>query len=219
MSIIGITTCVDYSHYLAQGIVKWKNKLDKLIVLTSIRDVSTINLCRNLDINVECHTTDIFYENGALFNKGAALNAEVGEIIASGYIGWILLFDADIIPPDGFTQKLRHIRQGNIYGALRKINGTVCKEPEIAGFFQLFHSRDKNVTQLPHIPDQYYHAGNYDSEFQSRWPREKRIKLDIVCEHLGDTENWCGINNPTAMAALREQRRKGQKWQEETVTK
>jgi hypothetical protein len=86
--ILGITTCVNYAQYLREGLSRWKEGCDPLIVLTSPKDEETQKLCASTCTT--CHITDKFYEGGALFNKGAALNWEYTLIKAREYAGWVL---------------------------------------------------------------------------------------------------------------------------------
>jgi hypothetical protein len=126
---------------------------------------------------------------------------------------------ADVIPPKGWSEALSKIQVGNLYGAHRYINGKRVVDGEIAGFFQLFHTNDINMLCTPYIPTQYYHAGNYDSELQSRWKHEFKRKLDIELEHLGDVgKNWCGVGNEHEVEKLHKNRKTNRVgWKSETV--
>jgi hypothetical protein len=72
--------------------------------------------------------------------------------------------------------------------------GPELRNKEIAGYFQLFHSKALPPTR-PWYSDKFETAGGCDTEFHQRWPVRKRIRLtDFVVLHLGDPfRNWRGI--------------------------
>ena len=81
MRISGLTVCVNYSDLLAAGLESWYQGCDKLLVVTTPEDTETQLLCANSDILV--HQTDVFYRDGATFNKGAAI---FGPLIWGGTV-------------------------------------------------------------------------------------------------------------------------------------
>lgn len=94
MKIEAITICTDYSDFLAYSLPLNKAIFDRLVVVTTPSDRKTRDLCEFH--HVECIQTDVFYANGASFNKGAAIN-EALKVLSKD--GWIIHFDADIVLP------------------------------------------------------------------------------------------------------------------------
>jgi hypothetical protein len=212
MRISGLTVCVAYSDLLAKGWQAWVDGLERILVVTSPKDEATINLCQCWGI--EYYPTNAFYENGAVFNKGAAISEAVET--SHWLDDWQLLFDADIIPHKGWRAivETSGIQAGNLYGAKRRYeDGRDIWDGELAGFFQLFHASDPNVQQRKPLLDcGWTHAGGYDSEFQSRWPHSHRLYLPLTVTHQGEPrQNWWGRGNIDAMRSMDEERAKTRK--------
>lgn len=203
MTIVGLTVCVgdQYAELLEQSLGRWIDGLDNLIVVTDMKDELTAQICQN-----KCavpYRTNRFYEDGAMFNKGGAIS-EAAEFFLGDH--WCLLFDADIMSPVDFREKIEAANPipGNLYGT-RRYEGSpdrLLPDGEIAGYFMLFHGTDPNVRRKP-FTQSYTHAGCYDSELMLRWPGERRKWLNMPVEHVGLTgKNWCGIGNDAAMQQL-----------------
>ena len=205
MNIHALAVCVDYADLLRKGMENWKRGLDSLTVVTTPMDKETLKLCDAWGLTA--YTTEVFYERGAKFNKGAAISEAFGAV---EWPDWCLLFDADIIPPADWRQQIEsHSPQiGNMYGARRELEeGWAVFDRELAGFFQLFHSTDPNAQQRPLVDTHWGHAGCYDSYFTKRWAPEQRIILPIDMIHQGlPGKNWCGRHNQGAMRDLMEER-------------
>jgi glycosyltransferase involved in cell wall biosynthesis len=218
MHISAFTVCVDYSDYLSSSLALWQATLDSLVVVTSHADKLTQGLCEALGVRV--HATDVFYASGAKFNKGAAL----AEAYAASPTppDWVLFFDADVIPPPDWLVHVQACQPtpGCLHGCFRdELDGSPIKDPDIAGFFHLAHISDANMQQVPIVDTHWTHAGAYDSTFQNRWPKDKRIRLPLRLIHQGETwKNWCGRGNTDAMQELlANRRRKGGDWKHETI--
>lgn len=231
MNIRGTTVCVDYADLLARSLKLWHTGLDRLIVITSTADTATQKLCRKH--NVETHVTDIFYANGAHFNKGAALSECAAASGIRDSADWILTFDADIVPPDDWRAAVERSMPvpSMLYGTRRfwqpetaehLVVDQTKKMPQswVLGFFMLFHAND------PHLPagslfDLHWpHAGNFDTIFCRRWPKQNQVILPIKMIHLGDErKNWCGraaSKRPTLTNILAE-RHGHEDWQREKM--
>lgn len=211
-----MTVCVDYSQLLSQSIETWLREIEKLVVVTVPRDTYTINMCDHL--GVMCYQTDCFYADGAHFNKGRAM-AEAFDACLDPVADWMLFFDADITPPPRWRDSLRDCIPGNLYGARRRLqNGTAVRDPDIAGYFHLAHASDPNMGVRPIVDTCWTHAGNYDTTFQDRWPRERRKFLHMTLTHVGiPGKNWCGVNNGIAMQYLHAERLRRRGWRHETI--
>lgn len=205
MRIHGITTSVNYTDLLSRGLDRWALGCEKLVVVTAPDDKACQDLCRFH--NVECYVTDVFTDNGARFNKGAALSE---AIIATDWrkdAEWLLHFDADIVPPQDWRQQVEAYapKPGSLYGATRYwipvdqqelVVDPKRKMPQawVIGFFSMFHAQDPRLPRDPMFPIHYGHAGWYDTDFSRNWDREtqhKFLPLDLI--HVGEERrNWMG---------------------------
>lgn len=214
--LAGLTVCVDYSDHLSKSLAKWQAGLDELLVVTAPRDEATQELCRVLGVRV--HLTDVFWDRGALFNKGAAI-AEAWRTLAPS--DWRLLFDADIEPPEDWRTAIGDLEPGFLYGAPRfdAVSGGQIGDPNPCGWFLIAHAADPNLQRDPVVDDHWAHAGGYDTTLMERWPRERRRWLPLKVLHHGETwKNWCGVGNDEAMRQLlAERRRRGGRYDHETV--
>ena len=214
MLLWGLTVSVDYTDYLAKSLVSWRNGLDRLVVVTTPADRATQALCQKH--SVETHVTDIFYANGAHFNKGAAL----AEAVASKKFRqpadeWLLSFDSDIVPPPDWRRILdcSNLQPGVLYGALRyqvaadgKKIATLLPIRSPVGYFFLFHALDPSLPAFtePLFELCWMHAGRYDTVFCWRWPQTRcAILSTLKLLHLGPpTRDWAGRYHPDRLAAI-----------------
>lgn len=225
MIIHGLTVCVDYAEYLAVSLDRWTAGLASLLVVTTERDHDTIALCHAHGIR--CFITDVFYEDGASFNKGRAMEAARRTM---QWGDWILLFDADVVPPVDWVARLADLTPGYLYGCRRFAAAPEALDnrgqPPLAGdvpgvgYFQLFHSADALVVDTdPLIETHWLHAGNYDNRLMDRWRAHRRVRdLPFRLAHLGDRENWFGRGHRTEFLAMQaERKRRGGKWDHERI--
>jgi len=218
VTIDGLTVCVNYADLLALSLNRWLAALDTITIVTTPADVDTIELAdatnwRQPYTKAFCYKTHAFTAGGADFNKGAAMQEAISQMMPWGQ--WIAFFDADIIPPPHLRQLLEQagLEPGNLYGGVRHIAESADdygKDPlelpvvrgrgqRIPGAFQLFHAGDPAVGDRRQLLDvTWRHAGNYDSAFQARWPRERQIVLeDVHYIHIGEPGlNWHGRCSP-----------------------
>lgn len=215
--------CVDngfYAKCLEQSLPVWKRSAETVTVVTDFQDHATVDVCRRF--GAICHQTNIFYQDGRIFGKSAAL--EEARQQAMLYDDWVILADADIHPPDNWLDlvKAQAPQIGNLYGCQRMLDGgkVVAPKGEVAGYFAMFHTDDPYAQGTPLLNPDWIHAGNYDSEFSFRWPAANRIILPVVVKHSGpDGENWMGRGNHEAMLAMRVQRQKGRNWRTEKISR
>lgn len=97
-----VTTCVNYVDYLEVSYKHNKDEFDRFTVVTSTKDEETKKFCRDNGINFVA--TDVFYVNGAKFEKGVALNYAFAALKADA--DWIVIMDADTFVPKGFKDKM-----------------------------------------------------------------------------------------------------------------
>lgn len=90
-----VVVCVNYFDFLAHTLPYNRNQFDNMVVVTDTKDENTKTLCEYY--HVTCVQTDIFYKDGQVFNKGAAINEGLKHLSNKG---WVLHLDADIyLPP------------------------------------------------------------------------------------------------------------------------
>ncbi len=224
MIIHGLTVCVDYAEYLAVSLDRWTAGLASLLVVTTERDHDTISLCHAHGIR--CFITDVFYADGASFNKGRAMEAARRTMT---WADWILLFDADVVPPAEWKGRLKGLDIGYLYGC-RRFAGTpealedrgqrgLLGDVAGVGYFQLFHSADPAALDDPLIECHWLHAGNYDNRLMDRWRYRGRVRdLPFRLAHLGERENWFGRGHRAEFLAMQaERKRRGGKWDHERI--
>jgi glycosyltransferase involved in cell wall biosynthesis len=103
MKLEAVVICVRYDDFLAWTLPLNKHFFDRLVVVTDTKDERTKKLCEYW--HVQCIQTDVFYEDGSPFNKGAAINVGLKALDGDA---WVLHMDADIVLPPMF----RHILEG-----------------------------------------------------------------------------------------------------------
>lgn len=218
-----LLVCIDngcYADHLEKSLPVWMKHAASVTVVTDLKDERTPIVAHKYGALL--HRTNIFYEDGRLFGKYAAM--EEARVKVMPYYDWILFTDADILPPDDWLEQIKKANPsiGDLYGCSRVMDsGKVTKAVgEIAGFFQLFHVDDPSVRQTPILNPAWLHCGNGDSELAFRWPPENRIHLPIEVRHFGpDGVNWCGADKPEEMIRIRIDRQKGRNWRSEVIRK
>lgn len=210
MSIRAVLVCVDYDDLLRQTLPHTLRHVDHVVVVTSPQDVKTQQLVAEYPERVQLHVTSAFYENGAAFNKGKALE-EGFDVL--GRKGWLLVMDADIVLPAVMPTVFP---RGRLYTPHRRVHEQYVVDagipPEASweqyprkkengnyGYFQLFHSADPVLASRPWYDTTWRHAGGCDSVFQRRWSPANRVRLPFDVLHLGPTDaNWFGRATPRA---------------------
>ena len=87
-----LLVCVNRSSFLKETLPCNKHKFDNVVVVTTPSDYETQHICR--EEGVQCVHTDVFYEDGAPFDKGRAINFGLNNL---KYNEWVVLTDADIV--------------------------------------------------------------------------------------------------------------------------
>lgn len=207
MKLRGLTVCVDYSDLLIVGAKAWAEGLDDWIIITTPDDEATQALATYLGVTQ--HQTVTFYQDGAVFNKAAAMS----EVYAmSHWPGWWVFIDADLVPPRDWRAcvEAAEPKLGTLYGCPRRLeNGQLYAEGELAGYFQLFHAYDPHAQRRPLLDCTWQHAGGYDSEFQARW-QDRRVWIPgLEVMHLGEPgRNWWRRGNAARMDEMLHDRRR-----------
>jgi hypothetical protein len=216
MTIHGVVVSVGYAEKLQVGLGRWLSGLDGLTIVSSLKDAATANVVEKSGHRVSLIQTDLFYANGADFNKGAAMAFALKRLQLQD---WILLLDADITPPADWRRQLEAIglEPGWLYGAWRyDENGLRLPDDTYGyGWFQLFHAGDP-LAQGDFIETDWRHAGNYDSAILLRWRHAGKLApaLPIRLTHPGGPDhNWYGIGKQKEFQAMQRERiRRGGGW-------
>lgn len=204
-----VIVCVDYWDYLKITLPLNSDHFDEVVIITSPRDEKTIQTVEEIwDNHYTLLLTDLFYEEGAVFNKWKALEWGLDQV---GRDGWLCLLDADIVLPPVHVWDFRKLDlvTGNLYTPRRRMNPGFDVPPhtewaqrfqlhrneqEFAGYCQVFHASDPTLPSPPPWHEtNWKHAGGADSFFQARWKPENKIRPPFECLHLGEAgRNWCG---------------------------
>lgn len=200
-----ITVCVDFSDVLALTLCRNAPHFDQVVVVSAPDDRETAAVVASVP-NAELFTTDAFYRDGAVFNKGAAM--ELGlDHLGRHRDEWLCIFDADTLMPGNLLDRIAGLPPGNIYSPRRRLLADpsqwhegiswrslpTARDEECAGYFQLFHSRDPVLRETPWYGTDWRHAGGCDSDLAARWSMRRRIRLKWHVLHFGvDGQNWCG---------------------------
>ncbi len=207
--IRALTICVEFDDLLAITLRNARH-FDDWVIVTAPHDRPTIALV-SAHRRARLHVTDAFYRGGATFNKGAALE-EGFDLL--GRDGWLCSLDADVLLPAAL--ELPALFAGNLYSPHRRqINDPAQWNPrldwcllplvndvEFAGYCQLFHAADSALADRPWFPS-WNHAGGCDSDFQLRWPHDRKHRLPFEVLHLGPHgANWHGRATPRTDGTL-----------------
>lgn len=209
-SIAGLVVCVGdtYAQTLEATLPRWLHTLDSLCVVTRPGDQSTLQVLEDYACDkLRVFTTDCFDKDGAAFNKGRAMSEAVhaGALDTSG---WVLTFDADVLPPLNWREGLQ-LQRRCVYGAQRIAldayttpHGANIQQGdqiynlnnEPIGAFTLFWGAAAEAAQSPMFPIQHPSAAVSDVEFVHRWPSARRRMLPILLSHYGrHNSNWFGV--------------------------
>jgi hypothetical protein len=203
---------VDYSDILSISLPYNRHHFSDVLIVTSPADETTVgDIARKS--NASLFVTDLFYANGAIFNKWAPLESGLDKL---GRDGWIALLDADVLWPKVLPSLSLEI--GNLYGPVRRMYPKIpqnfdqiptesdwTKYPihrnlaEIAGYTQVFHADDPVLGPPPWHDTSWTHAGGSDSFFQAKWPNSRKVRPPFEVLHMGTPgANWCGRATPYA---------------------
>ena len=195
-----IITSVDYNDFLILSLENNTKYFENITVVTSNDDIICQNICKSY--GVKCITTDAFYEDDFVFNKGRAINIGIESIVNPEFI---LLLDADIIVTNKI--ELSNLELDTLYTSdrwicynhfqyerWRKGETPVNNLPKYErdngyGFFQLFNFN--NSLDVKWYPSELENSSHPDLKFSSYFPKKQTIDVDII--HLGDVKkNWDG---------------------------
>jgi len=199
-----VIVSVDYSDLLQITLPRNIHHFSNVTIVTTPDDHATHTLARSMQCDVL--KTDLFYANGARFNKFRALEYALDIV---GRYGWLCLLDADIVLPAALCDFNPVI--GKLYSPLRKWWPNVMQTiPEVtvwdklpyiekpgshcfAGYTQIFHADDPVLINTPWHRLNYDNASDGDTDFSRKWVKSNRVRTAFDVLHLGDiATNWCG---------------------------
>jgi len=190
-----IIVSVNYNDFLIVSLENNIKIFENITVVTSSNDFLCQKICEKFGVN--CVVTDIMYEDGAVFNKGKAINEGIRSIPDTDYI---LLLDADTLVMEQinldlleddvlYTSDRYMISDYDSYQ--RYLSGDINKEiffiqsDQGLGFFQLF-----NFSMCTEYPQSSTDASSDDLKFRDSFELKKSIGNFII--HLGTESNWKG---------------------------
>lgn len=228
MYLEAVMVSVDFGDYLAQTLRHTLPHVDDLVVVTSTADERTPDVCRAA--GARWVRTDVFYADGAIFNKGRGINVGLQALRRTD---WVVHLDADIVLPRTLRAALeaKALDRETLYGVRRAMCQSWADwkayEPSLespapfpherpvisrrrgyipVGYFQLFHSRAAALAGR----DAWYvedspNAAYSDIWFCERWTR-RRLLTDLEVVHLYegvqyDEINWRGRASKPFQAA------------------
>ena len=191
-----VIVSVNYNDFLLISLENNLKVFENITVVTSSSDFMCQMICEKFKVN--CIVTDIMYEDGAVFNKGKAINEGIRSITEPDYI---LLLDADIVVMEEidvdsleddvlYTSNRYMVPNFDLYQSY--ISGLVSKDDVFLlegnnglGFFQLF-----NYGMNAEYPEYSTDAADDDFIFRDSFDLKKGIEKVVI--HLGKDSNWKG---------------------------
>ena len=207
-----ILVCQNFADVLALTLPYNRHQFEEVYVVTSSRDcdLPVHDIAARCDAKVV--TTDVFWDQGAAFNKWGAMEAGLDVMKREG---WICVMDVDIVWPRSVRQRCR---TGFFYTPQRRICEQIpdCIPPEedwghfpldnrmpehFSGYTQIFHATDPRAT-YPWFGRWGFDASTADSKFQKRWPTSHKLRPSFQVLHLGEIcKHWKGRVVPELVGA------------------
>ena len=167
-----VIVCVGTGDFLAHTIIHNRSQFNKIVVVTAPSDIRTQRICEYY--NVECVVTNVFYENGDVFNKGKGINEGLKRLSKTG---WVIQLDADIICPPIMRTVLEKlpVDEQSIYGTDRFMCKSFEDWMDFLSFPDLTHSGWVFVNpaidsfRLGYRISQYYGEGYLPIGFFQLW--------------------------------------------------
>jgi len=186
-----IMTCVGYSNFLLITLPRILLYCKDVTIITSPDDKETQKIQEWSHCKIV--TTDAFYRNKALFNKGLAIEEELEKL--DNITRWILIIDADIFLPWNFKLP-QFLDICTLYGCRRRdfITKKKIHDGAQVGYFQLFHSSFLVRKPKPWYGIGWKHAGGGDTDFYTKFGQYRKWLDGQYVLHIGEVrKNWCGI--------------------------
>lgn len=129
MQIEVIIPCVKYSDFLAISLPESRRRFSRVTVLTDPRDEETIALAQREGVSLQLTTA--WNEDGATFNKAAAINFALDALAVDGTDTWILLLDADIVLNSDLVKDVEALDPKCLYSVQRRMCETMSEWQEL----------------------------------------------------------------------------------------
>lgn len=213
-----IIVSVDYADLLAITLPYNRHNFTDVLVVTTPTDHKTAAVAAECGCQVL--QTDVFYANGARFNKFAAIEQAVDVLRPRG---WLCFLDADIMIPTYMLSRQQIWRIGKIYSPLRRMWVNTSLQPptenawahlpygeprnatRFAGYMQVFNVLDAVLASRPWHRLDYDNASDGDTAFSRKWVNANKVRPAFEVLHLGpDSQNWCGRVTPYVDGTLPE---------------
>jgi glycosyltransferase involved in cell wall biosynthesis len=212
-----IITCVNRVSFLKETLPLNKGRFDNVVVVTSPSDYETQLLCKKEE--VDCLPTNVFYKDGAPFNKGHGINYGLERL---KYNEWVVLADCDIlflplhnklfrdptlnkellygcprIIIKARTEYLEFLKQGTFFPESLDLGPLINRNPSElgVGFFQMFH-RDataiqSSISKEVLMDDETFNNAILPIVQDSNYPRVAKAKGDIYPSfpHAGGSDS------------------------------
>lgn len=197
-----VIVSVNYNDLLIVSLSHNVKIFENITVVTSPDDLLCQKICQKF--GVHCVVTGVMYEDGAVFNKGRAINEGIKSIKDPDFI---LLIDADIVVESKID--IDSLTEDSLYTSSRRI----CKSYQVykswkegdldiekvgrlennkgIGFFQLFNISNSNIDRENPYPENSQNASWSDLIFRDKFPKRFDWGGNVI--HLGDPYiNWDG---------------------------
>jgi hypothetical protein len=119
MNIEVIITCVGYCDFLAITLPETKHWFTAITVITAPEDLETIALAKFEGVSL--YITSVWRENGAKFNKAAAINSFLDQRALDGTDSWVLFLDADILIQTDLHPDIVALNPQGLYSIKRRM--------------------------------------------------------------------------------------------------
>lgn len=203
-----ITVCIDYSDYLEISLPHNRSFFDKYTIVTTARDVRTLELAKKFECTALILDTEKDYVKKSMMSQGLQQLQQRQ---------WIQILDADIVLPleyAGIRGRVDSFDRHALYGCQRLFcqNKLVwdlfgfnaqCYEPEEnpraigIGFFQLFHASSQYLSTSQDWYAVAHGQKAADMSFRAKFPAAAIHQLPIKVIHLGPASvNWYGRRSP-----------------------
>lgn len=208
--IEAVTCCVGFTDYLAFTHLRNHRQFDHYLVVTSTADHLTQAYCR--DHSITCVVTDVMFEGGKRFDRGAAVNVGFGQLL---FNDWVVHLDVDIVLPDDFRARLRlpQLDVERMYGANRIIIESKREFYDFEagrlpldtfeypkgcgyGYFQMFNCKSRVFNSLP---DGSWYPSDHDRcesdwKFRNLWGEDYPDGPRGLFTHLSFPVIHCGAH-------------------------
>jgi hypothetical protein len=205
-----LTTSVNYGDILYYTLPRMMANFDRVTVVTDCHDEETAEVTR--DCGAELCQTDLFYKDGAMFNKAQATRKGINTL-GLGARDWLALVDSDVFLQDDIRPHLRHKARGTLHGCTRRMCTTpwhwrqylrtgslrpLKKKNDrthgvVVGYFQYFsmHGFSRFFPRGYPTPGNRTSAYMIDVDFARPWSGQEWLPFE--CIHLGPEKvNWDG---------------------------